>query len=148
VTHGGENGEETIDLIPPDFKEWSFTQSQNTSSARYQLEALFPNIVTGKHVSEVPGFDRFHGQKGAFMNFFKRQTQTILKRVGLYHRLKTSCIHDLYRSVADRDWILARNRRLEFYRRLLPELRQADLIFDVGANDGLETDLSEALKTR
>jgi len=30
---------------------------------------------------------------------------------------------------------------MDFYRRLLPELRHGDLIFDVGANEGLKTDL-------
>jgi FkbM family methyltransferase len=30
---------------------------------------------------------------------------------------------------------------MDFYRRLLPELCQGDLIFDVGANEGLKTDL-------
>jgi FkbM family methyltransferase len=75
------------------------------------------------------------------MKFLKRRTQTMLKRAGLYHRLRTSSIHDLYRGVADRSWILARDRQIDFYRRLLPELRHGDLIFDVGANEGLKTDL-------
>ena len=75
------------------------------------------------------------------MKFLKRQTQTILKRAGLYQRLRTSTIHDLYRRVADKSWILARDRQMDFYRRLLPELRHGDLIFDVGANEGLKTDL-------
>jgi FkbM family methyltransferase len=75
------------------------------------------------------------------MKFLKRQTQTILKEAGLYHRLRTSTLHDLYQRVADRGRILARNRQLDFYRRLLPELRRGDLIFDVGANEGLKTDL-------
>lgn len=75
------------------------------------------------------------------MDFLKRQTRTVLKRAGLYHRLRTSTIHDFYRRVADKDWILARDSQLGFYRRLLPELRPGDLIFDVGANDGSKTDL-------
>jgi FkbM family methyltransferase len=75
------------------------------------------------------------------MKFFKRRTETLLKRAGLYHRLRASSIHDLYRGVADRKWLLARDRQIDFYRRLLPELRDGDLIFDVGANEGLKTDL-------
>src|ERR1700722_17885594 len=75
------------------------------------------------------------------MKFLKRRTQAMLKRAGLYHRLRTSSIHDIYRGVADRSWVLARDRQIQFYRRLLPELRQGDLIFDVGANEGLKTDL-------
>jgi FkbM family methyltransferase len=71
----------------------------------------------------------------------KQRTQTVLKRAGLYNRIRTSTINDLYRRVADRGWILARDRHLEFYRQLLPELRRGDLIFDVGANEGLKTDL-------
>jgi FkbM family methyltransferase len=75
------------------------------------------------------------------MQSLKGRIQTILKRAGLYHRLRTSTIHDLYRCVADRSWILARDKHLHFYRRLLPELRPGDLIFDVGANEGLKADL-------
>jgi FkbM family methyltransferase len=75
------------------------------------------------------------------VKFLKRKTQTILKRAGLYQRLRTSSIHDLYRKVADKSWILARDRQMDFYRRLLPELRHGDLIFDVGANEGSKTDL-------
>jgi len=75
------------------------------------------------------------------MRYLKRQAQTMLRRAGLYHRLKTSTIHDLYRRVADKSWIQARDRHLDFYRRLLPELREGDLIFDVGANEGSKTDL-------
>ena len=75
------------------------------------------------------------------MRFLKRSTETILKRTGLYHRLKTSRINDFYRGVADREWVLARDRQIHFYRSLLPELQPGDLIFDVGANGGLKTDL-------
>jgi FkbM family methyltransferase len=75
------------------------------------------------------------------MQYLKRQAQTILRRAGLYHRLKTSTIHDLYRRVADKSWIQVRDRHLDFYHRLLPELREGDLIFDVGANEGSKTDL-------
>ena len=75
------------------------------------------------------------------MNFLKERTQAMLKRTGLYNRLRTSSIHDLYRGIADKTWILARDKQINFYRRLLPELRRGDLIFDVGANEGLKTDL-------
>jgi FkbM family methyltransferase len=83
----------------------------------------------------------FQGRTGVIMRYLKRQAQTMLRRAGLYHRLKTSTIHDLYRRVADKSWIQARDRHLDFYRRLLPELREGDLIFDVGANEGSKTDL-------
>ena len=82
------------------------------------------------------------------MQSLKGRAQTMLKRAGLYHRLRTSSIHDLYRCVADRSWILARDKHLDFYRRLLPELRRGDLIFDVGANEGLKADLFLRLGAR
>jgi FkbM family methyltransferase len=82
------------------------------------------------------------------MKFLKRRTRAILERAGLYHRLKTSTIHDLYRGVADKKWILSRDRQIDFYRRLLPDLRHGDLIFDVGANEGLKTDLFLRLGAR
>src|SRR3984957_925341 len=75
------------------------------------------------------------------MRFPKRRAKELLKSAGLYHRLNSSGIHDLYRRVADRNWITARERHLDFYRRLLTGLRPGDLIFDVGANEGLKTDL-------
>lgn len=81
------------------------------------------------------------GSTGVSLKYLKRMTQTILKRAGLYHRLRASGIHDLGRRIADKKWILARDRQIDFYRRLLPELRSGDLIFDVGANEGSKTDL-------
>lgn len=75
------------------------------------------------------------------MKFLKRQIQAILKRIGLYQRLRTSRMHDLYRWVADKPWVIARESQIDFYRRLLPEMHRGDLIFDVGANEGVKTDL-------
>jgi FkbM family methyltransferase len=78
---------------------------------------------------------------GGGMRFPKERAKEILKGAGLYHRLNSSGIHDLYRRVADKDWIASRDRHLDFYRGLLTGLRRGDLIFDVGANVGLKTDL-------
>lgn len=75
------------------------------------------------------------------MKFLKQPTRTLLKRTGVYHRLKTSLLQDVYRGVTDKSWVLAREKQIDFYRHLLPELRRGDLIFDVGANEGLKTDL-------
>jgi FkbM family methyltransferase len=75
------------------------------------------------------------------MRFPKERAKEILKGAGLYHRLNSSSIHDLYRRVADKNWITSRDRHLDFYRELLTELRRGDLIFDVGANVGFKTDL-------
>ena len=82
------------------------------------------------------------------MNFVKRQAKSMLRHTGLYHRLRTSSIHDLYRKVADKNWVLTRRRHMEFYRGFLSDLQKGDLIFDVGANDGLETDLFLSLGAR
>jgi FkbM family methyltransferase len=75
------------------------------------------------------------------MSLLKRQTQAILRRAGLYYRLKTSHIDDLYRWLADRNSLRDRDAQINFYRHLLPDLRRGDIVFDVGANEGLKTDL-------
>jgi len=73
--------------------------------------------------------------------FLKQRVVPILKRAGLYERLRTSSIHDLYRRIADEEWLFARARSMAFYRNLLPGFSHGDLIFDVGANQGMKTDL-------
>jgi FkbM family methyltransferase len=78
----------------------------------------------------------------------KLHIQTILRRSGLYHRLRTSGIHDLYWRIAGKRWILARRKQLDFYRQLLTDLRPGDLIFDIGANEGFKTDLFLRLGAR
>lgn len=82
------------------------------------------------------------------MKTVKQQTKTFLKSIGIYHRLKTSSAHDIYRGIVDRGWIASRDRHMDFYRRLLHELRNGDVIFDVGANEGLKTDLFLRLGAR
>jgi FkbM family methyltransferase len=72
----------------------------------------------------------------------------MLQRAGLYHRLKASSIHELYWRIAGKNWILAREKQIDFYRRLLPDLRHGDLIFDIGANVGFKTDLFLRLGAR
>jgi FkbM family methyltransferase len=72
----------------------------------------------------------------------------MLRRAGIYQRLRASGIHDLYWRVAGKRWIIAREKQLDFYRRLLPELRAGDLIFDIGANEGFKTDLFLRLGAR
>src|SRR5487761_368222 len=78
----------------------------------------------------------------------KLRIQRMLQRAGLYHRLRTSSVHELYWKVADRGWILAREKQIDFYRRLLTGLQQGDLIFDIGANEGFKTDLFLRLGAR
>jgi FkbM family methyltransferase len=75
------------------------------------------------------------------MRSLKLHIQKMLQRAGVYHRLRSSSIHDLYWRVTGKHWILAREKQLDFYRRLLTGLRPGDLIFDIGANEGVKTDL-------
>jgi FkbM family methyltransferase len=72
----------------------------------------------------------------------------MLKRAGVYYRLKNSHLYDLYWRIVDRKWIDARNKELDFYRSFLNGFRKDDLIFDVGANDGTKTDIFLRLGAR
>lgn len=78
----------------------------------------------------------------------KAHIQRALRHIGLYHRLRTSVIRDLYWRVAGKEWILARDNLLDFYRHLLTDLHPGDLIFDIGANEGFKTDLFLRLGAR
>jgi FkbM family methyltransferase len=60
----------------------------------------------------------------------------LLKRAGLYERMKSSWIYDFYWRLADRRIIDDRERELDFYRNLLQGFHKGDLIFDIGANQG------------
>jgi FkbM family methyltransferase len=82
------------------------------------------------------------------MKLPKESIQRMLQRAGVYHRLRSSIIHEMYWKVAGERWIQAREKELDFYRRLLPELRPRDLIFDIGANEGFKTDLFLRLGAR
>jgi FkbM family methyltransferase len=78
----------------------------------------------------------------------KLKIQKMLRRAGLYHRLRISRVHELYSRITHKHWILAREKQLDFYRLLLPELGKGDLIFDIGANEGFKTDLFLRLGAR
>lgn len=78
----------------------------------------------------------------------KQRVQDVLRRAGLYHRLKASCLYDLYWSVADRRFLQQREEELGFYRASLSGLRAGDLIVDVGANQGFKTDIFLRLGVR
>jgi FkbM family methyltransferase len=71
----------------------------------------------------------------------KSQIRRLLQRAGLYHRLRTSNVREIYWRMAGKQRIVAREKQIDFYRRLLTELCPGDLIFDVGANEGFKTDL-------
>jgi FkbM family methyltransferase len=76
------------------------------------------------------------------------QLQTLLKRAGLYNRLKASCAYDLYWTLVDRSVIAQVYGETTFYRNILTGFRSGDLIFDVGANDGFKTDIFLRLGAR
>ena len=78
----------------------------------------------------------------------KLKIQGMLKRAGLYHRLRASSVRELYWKMAGRQRIAAREKQIDFYRHLLNEMRHGDLIFDIGANEGFKTDLFLRLGAR
>jgi FkbM family methyltransferase len=71
----------------------------------------------------------------------KNSLRNLLRRVGVYERVKASWIYDLYWRLADRRVIDDRRREINFYRNLLDGLREGDLIFDIGANQGYKVDI-------
>jgi FkbM family methyltransferase len=80
-------------------------------------------------------------KKEAMQGSFKQCVQTLLRRVGLYQRIKSSCLYDLYWNIADRRLIDDRSIEVEFYRNTLKGFRPGHVIFDVGANEGQKTDI-------
>lgn len=82
------------------------------------------------------------------MRSAKPYLQLLLKRLGLYHRLKASSLYSLYWSVADRSVVDDARTELDFYRNLLSGLRRGDPIFDIGANHGSKTEVFLRLGAR
>jgi len=82
------------------------------------------------------------------MQAFKLRLQSMLKRLGLYYRLKNSVLYDLYWRFADRRLIDARDQEVAFYGSFLNGFRPGDLIFDVGANEGVKTEVFLRLGAR
>src|SRR5438876_10172326 len=82
-----------------------------------------------------------NNKKTAMRASFKQWAQTFLKRIGLYQRMKSSCLYVIYLSIADRRLIDGRSIEVEFYRNTLKGFRPGHLIFDVGANEGQKTDI-------
>jgi FkbM family methyltransferase len=82
------------------------------------------------------------------MQAVKPRIQAVLKRAGLYDRLKASVLYGLYWRLADRSMIEDRRKEVSFYRDLLVGFRPGDLIFDVGANQGTKTDIFLRLGAR
>jgi FkbM family methyltransferase len=78
----------------------------------------------------------------------KSYVQTVLKRIGLYHRLKASRLYYLYWAVLNKSIVDDERREVDFYRDLLDGFRQGDLIFDIGANHGSKTSIFLRLGAR
>lgn len=78
----------------------------------------------------------------------KSQVQKLLKRAGLYNRVKASYAYELYWSFFDRSIIERLQSELHFYRTLLAGFSPGSLVFDVGANHGLKTDVFLKLGAR
>jgi FkbM family methyltransferase len=75
------------------------------------------------------------------MQTVKQCIQSMLKRAGIYYRLKASSLYDLYWMFVNRRLIDGRNKEIDFYRSLLIGFQRGNLIFDVGANVGDKTDV-------
>lgn len=71
----------------------------------------------------------------------KERVQGLLRRIGLYRRVKLSLLYDLYWRITDRKQIDDRNAETEFYRKTLIGLKKKDLVFDIGANTGYKTNI-------
>lgn len=71
----------------------------------------------------------------------KSQVKSLLKRFGLYQRLKQSIIYDLYWGIADRRILRERAIEVDFYKGILTNLDKGDIVFDIGANCGNKTDI-------
>jgi FkbM family methyltransferase len=84
-------------------------------------------------------FWHFRKRETTVLQVFKRTFQAILRRLGIYHRLRASSLYDLYWRMLDRSIIEDRCKEVAFYHNLLEGRRKSDLIFDVGANQGSKT---------
>ena len=80
--------------------------------------------------------------------FCKATCQRLLKRAGLYERIKGSCLYHAYWRIADPRLLEQHNQELDFFRKTLVGFRRNDLIFDIGANRGLKTSIFLKLGAR
>jgi FkbM family methyltransferase len=81
-----------------------------------------------------------HELSGAHMHAIKQSILSILRKAGIYHRLRASSVYDRYLNLTNRKLSKDRDREVAFYRALLSEFEPGDLIFDIGANIGDKTD--------
>jgi FkbM family methyltransferase len=78
----------------------------------------------------------------------KSQVQKLLKRAGIYNRVRASYAYELYWSLFDRSIVERIYSEVHFYRNVLAGFRPECLIFDVGANHGFKTDVFLRLGAR
>jgi FkbM family methyltransferase len=71
----------------------------------------------------------------------KQCAQAFLKHMGIYQRLKSSFVYDVYWSLANPRWLIDRAAELEFYQKALAGFEKGNVIFDIGANDGCKTNV-------
>ncbi len=74
--------------------------------------------------------------------------RAVLRRSGIFHRLKASAVYDLYWQLRDRSRLEEREREVAFYRSVLTGLPANSLVFDIGANRGDKTDVFLRLGAR
>ena len=80
--------------------------------------------------------------------FWKATCQSLLKRAGVYERIKGSCLYDAYWRIADPGTGERRKQELAFFRETLVGFRRNDLIFDIGANHGVKAEIFLKLGAR
>lgn len=78
----------------------------------------------------------------------KQLILSVLKRAGIYYRLRASSFFDLYLRFVNTGQIESRSQEVAFYRGALNGIERGDLIFDVGANSGDKTDVFLRLGAR
>ena len=81
-----------------------------------------------------------HELSCARMYATKQNLLSILKKSGVYHRLRASFVYDLYLNLTNRKLSKDKDREAAFYRAVLDGFKPGDLIFDIGANIGDKTD--------
>lgn len=79
-------------------------------------------------------------EKILMMELFKKRMHIILRKVGLYHRLKASCLYEFFWLLADKRIVEQKRMEMKFYQNLLTGFKSGDLIIDIGANQGAKTD--------
>lgn len=74
------------------------------------------------------------------MGTILRHTISTLKQSGIYHRLRSSPLYELYLGLKDGELARAIDREANFYRNILAGFQANDLIFDIGAHIGNKVD--------